>query len=304
VSDDTPTGSDEDAQGTGNDETAHPAVDGARGPTPASELSAAPATGWRRRTIALTAGVFVVVALVGAVVLRQPAPRPDGRVILYGDSLSFEASGAFTEEIERTTDAEIVSRVVPGLSPCDMLDTMADDLELEPTVVVIQYVGNNASECSRGPDGEELTGRALVDRYEADVRAATELFATNGVRVVLVGGPDAPGLPGAASLEIAEAYYDIANEWAGRDLGQVRYADAAATVTLDDGTYTDRLPCRDDEGADDGCAEGEVVVRSPDRVHFCPEEHGEFGCPQPAPGAVRFGEEMARVTRFALAPGY
>lgn len=247
---------------------------------------------------------LAVVTLVGAVTLRQPAPRPDGRVILYGDSLSYEAGGAFRAEIERTTDAEVVNRVVPGLSPCDMLDTMADDLELDPTVVVIQYVGNNASGCSLGPDGEELTGRALADRYEADVRAATELFAADGVRVVLVGGPDAPGLPGDASLEIGEVYYDIVNEWAGRDLGQVRYADAASTVTLDDGTYTDRLPCRDDEGADEGCVDGEVVVRSPDRIHFCPVEHGEFECPEPAPGAHRFGEEMARVTRFALDPGY
>ena len=34
--------------------------------------------------------------------------------------------------------------------------------------------------------------------------AAAELFAGDGTRVVLVGGPDAPGLPGGAEAQIAE----------------------------------------------------------------------------------------------------
>ena len=168
------------------------------------------------------------------------------------------------------------------------------DLALEPDVVVIQYVGNNAAECVSGPDGEPLMGRALVERFEADVRAATELFATNGARVVLVGGPHAPGLPGKASLGIADAYNRIVNDWAGFDLGRVRYADAAATVT-DDHVYERRLPCRDDEGPDEGCVDGEVTVRHLDRIHFCPTDYNELVCPVPSPGAVRFGEEMARV---------
>jgi hypothetical protein len=46
-------------------------------------------------------------------------------------------------------------------------------------------------------------------------------------------------------------------------------------------------------------------VRSPDRVHFCPTDaRDQIACPVPAPGAVRFGEEMARVARLALDPDY
>ncbi len=246
-------------------------------------------------------GAAVLLVGAGAVlVLRQPPERPDGLVVLYGDSLSFEASGAFVDELARTSDAEVVPRVEPGTSPCDVLETMADDAALEPAVVVMQFVGNNQSECMLGPDGERLVDQALADRTEADVRAATEMFATQGTRVVLVGGPTAPGLPG--NPDLADAYNRIVNEWAGRDLGQVRYADAAATVTGPDHGYVDRLPCRDDEGRAQGCVDGEVVVRSPDRIHFCPIEIDGIVCSVPAPGARRFGEEMARVTRLALDP--
>jgi hypothetical protein len=254
-----------------------------------------------RRGRAVVVAVVVALVTAGAVVaFRRPPQPPEGLVILYGDSLSLEAGAAFEAALKDSTDARVELRTVPEVSPCDALAGMREDLALQPSVVVIQYVGNDSSACTRGPGGETLTGTALVERTAADVRAATELFATAGIRVVLVGGPEAPGLPGDAVLDIADAYNDIVNEWAGRDLGRVRYADAAATVTGPDHAYRDRLPCRDDEGGDDGCDGGEVTVRSPDRIHFCPVTHDELVCPVPSPGARRFGEEMARVTRMAL----
>lgn len=257
-----------------------------------------------RRAVAAGLALLGVAVLAGAIAQREPPPPPEGLVILYGDSLSMEASIGFVPELNRIADVELHVRPVPGISPCDALEQMRADVALEPDVVVIQFVGNNASPCVLGPDGEKLRGTALVERFEADVRTATELFATNGTRVVLVGGPHAPGLPSKASLGIADAYNRIVNEWAGRDLGRVRYADAAATVTGEDHMYEDRLPCREDEGPSDGCVDGEVTVRNPDRIHFCPTEFTELVCPMPSPGAVRFGEEMARVAALALDPGY
>jgi hypothetical protein len=252
-------------------------------------------------TIRISAAVVVAVVAVGAVaLLRRPPPRPDGLVLLYGDSLSAEAAPAFVDELARTTDAEVIVRAVPAEAPCDAHDEMQEDLARRPTVVVIQFVGNSATPCTLGPAGERLEGRALVDRTAQDVRAATELFATNGSRVVLVGGPDVPGLPGNPGLAVAEAYNELVNEWAGRDLGRVRYADAAATVTGPDHVFTEALPCRDDEGKAEGCTDGRVVVRAEDRIHFCPQEVDGVACPVPSPGARRFGLEMARVTRMAL----
>ena len=248
-----------------------------------------------------------ILSVVAVAVLRQPPADPDGLVILYGDSLSVEASGAFVDALERSSDADVLLRSVPGTSACDALPGMDEDVSAAPDVVVIQYVGNNGSPCMSGPDGVPLTGRALADRTEADVRAAVDMWAAAGARVVLVGGPATPGLPGGSDAAIAEAYNRIVNEWAGRDLGRVRYADAAATVSGADHAYAARLPCRADEGEDEGCDDGEVAVRSPDRIHFCPTDARDertVACPVASPGAVRFGEEMARVARLALDPGY
>jgi hypothetical protein len=261
----------------------------------------------RRRTLAGAAVALgvVVAAVAGVVAFREPPARPGGLVILYGDSLAMEASAAFADELAATSDAEVVNRALPGLSPCDALPTMEDDVALDPTVVVLQFVGNNSTACSLGPGGERLAGQALVDRTRADVEAAAALFAGRGTRVVLVGGPDAPGLPdGGAALAIADAYNRIVDQWGGADLGMVRYADAAATVSGPDHAFASTLPCRGDEGEAEGCVDGEVVVRSPDRIHFCPVEHDGLGCPVPAPGADRFGREMARVARLALDPEY
>jgi hypothetical protein len=253
---------------------------------------------------AAAAAAALVVAGVAAVVLHRPAPRPGGLVILYGDSLATEASGDFVHALRRTTDAEVITRVVPAEAPCDALDDMQADVALRPTVVVISYSGNNGTACIRGPGDEVLSGDALVARYDADVRQATELFATAGARVVLVGGPDAPGLPGGASGAIADDYRRIVNEWAGRDLGRVRYVDAGAVVSGPDGAFAAQLPCRTDEGPAQGCAGGEVAVRNPDRIHFCPGHYAGLQCDVASPGARRFGEEMARVTRIALDPDY
>lgn len=267
---------------------------------------ATPRAGRRRPWVVLAAVAGVVVAAGAIAVLREPPPEPDGLVILYGDSLSFEARGPFADELAATTDADLLTRVVPGTAPCDHRPRMEEDREHRPDVVVIQFVGNNASGCLLGPDGEALTGQALADRTEADVRAAVEMWAAAGARVVLVGGPDAPGLPGGASLRIADAYNRIVNEWAGRDLGRVRYADAAATVTGPDHAFAETLPCRDGEDAAAGCEDGMVRVRSSDRIHFCTSDQWNeqtLRCTV-SPGATRFGQEMARVTALALDPGY
>ena len=125
----------------------------------------------RRLGLALASVAAVVAAGVAIGVVRQPPADPEGLVILYGDSLSFEAHGAFADELASTTRSELISRIVPGTSPCDHRAAMEADRAERPDVVVIQFVGNNASSCSLGPTGERLVGQTLADRVEADVRA-------------------------------------------------------------------------------------------------------------------------------------
>ena len=69
-------------------------------------------------------------------------------VVLYGDSLSTESSPYFTEELARISSALVVTKAVPGTAPCGALDTMRADATLRPAVVVIQYVGNNVTDCT------------------------------------------------------------------------------------------------------------------------------------------------------------
>lgn len=254
--------------------------------------------------------LVVAVVVVAALVLRQP-PGPPGagqRAVLYGDSLSVESGAAFTMAMERGTEADVTVRAVPGIAPCDAFPTMQADMAdpaTRPSVAVIQFTGNNASECIHDAGGAELTGPALAQRYAGDVRAAVELFATQGVRVVLVSPIPAPGLPGGAEALIADEYLRIVTEWAGRDIGQVRYAPAADHLTGPDDGYVTTLPCLAAEGAGEGCTDGTITVRSVDRIHFCPVDTGDgTSCPAYSSGAMRFGGEMARVATQALSPDY
>ena len=85
---------------------------------------------------------------------------------------------------------------------------------------------------------------------------------------------------------------------------RVRYADAGATVSKD-GDYVDTLPCASGEGAERGCEDGRIVVRTPDRIHFCPTDLTEdLTCPVYSSGAYRYGEEVVRVATQALDPAY
>jgi hypothetical protein len=267
----------------------------------------ATATTRRRRLLAASAGLAVVAA-VAVVVVRQP-PEPPGegdRVVLYGDSLAVEAAGPFTEAMEASSEADVQVRAVPGVAPCDLLGDMREDMAdpgRRPDVVVLQFAGNNASPCIQGPDGV-LTGADLVLRYAVDVREVVELFALDGVRVVLAIPPVTPGLPNDAHDLLVDEYERIVTEWAGRDIGEVRAAQAGAEVTGPGGEYVESLPCLPDEGPDEGCEDGEIAVRTPDRIHFCPEELDGLRCPAYSSGARRYADELARVVTMALSPAY
>lgn len=267
-------------------------------------MSAWPTT-TRGRVAALLVGLLV--AVVAAAAFRQP-PGPPGsgdRVVLYGDSLAVEAGPVFVEAVAAGSDAEVEVRAIPGIAICDVLDRMRADAggASPPAVAVLLFAGNNATPCVQGPDGPLREGE-LAARYDADARTAVELFAAHDVRVVIAGPPPAPGLPGQATELVDDGYERLVTEWAGIDIGQVRYAPAGATVVGDDGAYADRLPCRDGEGAAEGCEGGHITVRSADRIHFCPVELDGLACPVYSSGARRVGDEMARVATQALDPSY
>jgi hypothetical protein len=235
--------------------------------------------------VALVLLVVVVVGAVGLVLARRSEPSQGDLVILYGDSLSWESAGPFTQALERRPDTEVLVRGVPGAAICDLADQMRSDLDEHDNLsaVVIEFVGNNATRCVAG-----LTGPALADRYADDARTVTDLFVDRGIPVVWAGVPEAPGLPGGASI-LLDADYHVLVDGAS---GPVWYAPAGAAVTGPNGEFVTDLDCLPDEGVDQGCVDGRITVRSPDRIHFCPTA-GNAPCPVYSSGARRFGEAMA-----------
>jgi hypothetical protein len=216
---------------------------------------------------ALVAGALVVGAAVMA--------GPHRRVILYGDSLAFEARDAFALALQRGNDIEVVDRTFGGTAICDRLGRMRQDLhDLQPSAVVFEFAGNNVTPCVQGRDGP-LTGASLADKYRDDARTATGIFAGAGVRVYWMGAPPIAAEQ-ARDFELVRHVYEVES---GRGMaasppfGGVEYVDAGRAV-VEAGRFTATLPCLPAEGAAQGCVDGRIPVRALDGVHFCPVRTG------------------------------
>ena len=252
-----------------------------------------------RAVVALAA----VTALLVAVVVVTAAVGTKRRVILYGDSLAFESRDYFALALQSGADVEVVDRTFGGTAICDRLDRMRTDLRaLQPTAVVLEFVGNNVTDCVRGPGGS-LTGDALVQKYRDDARIATEIFAGAGVRVYWMGAPSIATSQADDFRRVRQTYEEEARRltFATPPLPRVQYADAGRAV-LDGGRFTATLPCLPSEGPGEGCVGGHISVRALDGVHFCPVRTREGGdrCPVYSGGAARFGLAMAEPVRRDL----
>jgi hypothetical protein len=244
-----------------------------------------------------------IAALVAATAVAAAVKAPKRRVILYGDSLALEARDYFALSIQSGDEAVVVDRTFGGTAICDWLDRMRRDVrDLQPTAVVLEFVGNNVTPCMRGPDGP-LTGGALVQKYDDDARIATAIFAGVGVRVYWMGGPRISGLREIEFTGIRDVYEAEPTRltFATPPLDRVRYSDAGRSL-LEDGHYTTTLPCAPSEGAAQGCVDQRIAVRGPDGLHLCPVEldREANGCPVYSGGAARFGFAMAEPVRRDL----
>jgi len=221
------------------------------------------------------------------------APLHDPTVVLYGDSLAWEARGAFALALADRPGVRVSERTFGGTAICDWLTAMADDAAtLGPGAVVVEFSGNNFTPCMHDDTGRPLTGDALVERYAADAAAVVATFAPHGTQVIFAGAPTARGdsdSGGSIISRLNERYALLA-----RSSDDVRYVDAGASVLVD-GSWTATLPCLEWEPCG---ADGTNVVRSPDGLHFCPAsgdaDRGVTGdCPVWSSGAFRFGAALA-----------
>lgn len=214
-------------------------------------------------------------------------PLGPARIAVYGDSQTAEASPAL-QLLAAQDGVSIRIRAFGGLAICDDLGAMASDAATwQPTAVIIDFSGNNFTQCM---DGYPLGSPQYYAKYAADARAAIAVFRPEGARVVLVGAPidQSPALT-ANVTALNEVY-----EAAAADQPGVLYVDAGAAVEQQ-GAFTETLPCL----ATEPCTgpNGTNVVRSPDGVHFCPtgvthlEANAEV-CDVYSSGALRFASAM------------
>jgi hypothetical protein len=240
--------------------------------------------------------VVLFAALVGAPGTATAAQWRVGnerRAVLFGDSLSYEASSDFTF-LARLGGYGVEAHVNGGTAPCDWLGDLAELVALPPSerpaVAVIEFSGNAFTPCMR-PGGAAPSDADIVAAYQRDGTTFLTTLLSAGVRPVLALAPavDHPSL----IPQINDLWRSLAAQYPG-----VAVADAGAAVEADGGSFTRTLPCGPWEGPAQGCDGTVVVVRAPDGTHFCPTEtqtvDGVVGvCPVPSPGAVRYAMGLA-----------
>jgi hypothetical protein len=222
--------------------------------------------------------------------LSVPSHGPD-RVVLFGDSLAWEAADDLIDRFAGDDRIELRQRTFGGTALCDWFTELDEVLEKwRPRLVVAAFSGNNLTPCM---DGYE-EGAAYAAKYLADARHYAATAEAHGARVLFVSPParrDAPGLGHPAQVAYAQVSTESPRSaswvYGGRD------------VTPGD-VYTDVLPC----GPGDACVDdGLVSVRHPDGLHFCPSGTPVTPgarCDVDSPGARRFALTIADAIRDAL----
>ncbi len=208
--------------------------------------------------------------------LRQVAD-----VVLVGDSIG-EQIAPYLQPL--VAPRSFAPSVYGGTAPCDWLQK---ELPLtDETVVVFSFIGNSLTPCMDDGAGGHLTGRAVVDRYRADITTLATEVRDAGARVLLVGQPARGDSEAGNDLVdgLNEMYAALATEL---DVG---FVDAGASIEHPDGSFAESLPCETGESC--GPA-GTNVVRNDDGLHLCPGPPDPVPCAVYSSGAHRFATAIA-----------
>jgi hypothetical protein len=144
---------------------------------------------------------------------------------------------------------------------------------------------------------EGEAGAALTARYVADITAIVRHFDNGRTRIVLVGAP--------VRMDIradADAVFVAVRNLASR-LG-VTFVDGGANLTPGR-TFRATGACLADERTCGTAGRGRNVLRSDDRVHFCPGRGPELSgaCPGGySSGAVRYTRNLLTAINLSSVP--
>ncbi len=257
----------------------------------------------------IVAGVTISAALGAHSAHREPAPPL--RVELWGDSMGMQSAPAFSFLLGLSGNAVTANHTFPGTAICDWLSDIRSEVDpanpagFHPQAAVFVFSGVSYTPCMRGPNGTELAGQALLDKYEADAAQAIAIFAKAHVPVYFASVPisrEEAAFGAVGDDPLGKLYSKLPARFPG---GIARFVDAALAVEWH-GHYTDTLPCVKGESCTGRWSDGTktVVVREADGKHFCPvaevptgDSFGFSACPVVMPGALRF---MGAITTKVL----
>jgi hypothetical protein len=166
--------------------------------------------------------------------MTSPEPLGDRRVILYGDSLSWESQSFFVAALRRAGISGVTTRTTGGTAICDWLPQMRlDAAALRPDAVVVEFSGNALTPCMHYSSGAPLSGTAYFHKYAADAATVLRLFAPGHTLVLFAGAPISRRgeLDGNRTTAILHSIF--ASVASSTPYG--RYVDAGASVPLHGG---------------------------------------------------------------------
>lgn len=224
----------------------------------------------------------VVVALAGLVGGLAACEPPGPRVYVYGDSMAWEARDLIREWGVRQ-GYDVVVRQRYGGAPCTFFQQMRDDRRSGKVhSVIFVFTGNTAYM-------EPCVASDTAASHARQLRKAAGIWSGSGARLVWAA---TPRIPGALGEQVQDAMRAEAQR-----LG-MRTADAGRWVSPNRVAVRTQ-PCLSGEPCvgrqlDRSVPAGHNIVRSNDRVHFCPGGARGFNpCPHHNSGAMRFARALA-----------
>jgi hypothetical protein len=241
--------------------------------------------------------------------ISPPAASGRGpvRVGLFGDSLAVQSEPYFNFLLQAGGKATVNDFAYGGTAACDWLPKMRKYARTQhPRAVVFEFVGNTFTSCMSGCP---LGSPAAVSRYCSAVSAAIQVFLQVGTHVFLIGTP----ISRTQSIT-HDSDWDALNlafaALAAKHPDHVTYVNAGRAVEGPHQSFVWTLPCLFFESCTGPtiAGVGTNVVRSPDGVHFCPDQSGNAvgqvtPCDVYSSGAFRFAAAMAGpvIRKFGLA---
>ncbi|NNE72564.1 MAG: hypothetical protein HKN26_02780 [Acidimicrobiales bacterium] len=220
------------------------------------------------------------------------------RVALWGDSLAYEAEDFFVG-VFGGHDVVVETGTMGGTALCDFVPHIEAQLaQAEYDLVVLAFSGNALTPCMLDAAGNSLLGAAHTDAYADALDAVLTIARRSGTHVQLAAGPIGPApSPEADRLEGLYRRVSIFND-------DVTFVDTDVAFSTD-GEWTETLPCLPFENAELGCEGGEIIVRAPDGVHFCPGSGPAINgvtdrCSRWSSGAFRYAADLAQPALDAL----